>query len=187
MIDRPARQALISRLRWVLDGDSTVQAAIDAPSQTEDETVLEVEEQLRDNLMRLPLSPADDLSQLSPLGRSQMERAMVFLRTDLEYEPPRVSRLYQLALFCVAIFLLGALVEIIAQDRLIPAVARPVRIVTLIAGAGFIVPQFLLYLLFLFSALRQITLVRLMKRERSDDDPDDHWPFRDDSQMREHL
>lgn len=183
MIDRAARQALIDGIGRVLDGDEPVRAAMDFAADTEDRAVLEIQAGILDDLARLPLSPEDDLTKPSPQGREQMARALLLLRTDLAYEPTPKGHLTRLMVLLMVIYVTGALTDMIAQDRLVPAVANPVRLITAISGAMFALPLVLVYVAALFHAGIHIFRVRVQRRTVSDLDPRNIWPFASPSQL----
>jgi len=177
VIDRSARDKLITELQWILGGEAALDSLASDPMETEDESVMTVSEAILQNRTRLPLSRSDNASAPSPQGRADIERAILFLRTDFTISTPALRWWDRVVLVCLAVFLLGVATELIAQDRLIPAVAFPVHIITLIAGGLFLFRLLISYSVQLAVAANQIIQVRLRSRTLSDLDAKSLWPF----------
>lgn len=185
MIDRQARQSLIERLQWIDSGDSPIGSLRMHSLQTEDDAIPAMVIHLIANGERLPLSPQDDLNHPSPQGREEIRRAIEFLRTDLEYVPPVEPRVDRFVVICLIVYLSGAIIELISQDRLILPVANPIRFITIAAGAVLLLRLLIAYFAALAIAARHIFRVRVLKREVSDLKTNDLWPFASQEQMRQ--
>ena len=185
LIDRPARQSLIERLQWIDSGESPIQSLRDHSLQTDDDAIPEIVIHLLANGDRLPLSSRDDLNRPSPQGREEIRRAIEFLRTDMEYAPPVETRVDRFVVICLIVYLSGAIIEIISQDRLILPVANPIRFITIAAGAVLFLRLFIAYFAALAIAARHIFYVRVLKREVSDTKTNDLWPFVSQEQLRQ--
>ena len=185
MIDRQARQSLIERLQWIDSGESPLFSLREHSLHTEDEAIPSIVIHLVANGERLPLSVRDDLERPSPQGREEIRRAIEFLRTDMEYAAPATSRGERLVVICTIIYLSGAIIELISQDRLILPIANPIRFITIAAGGVLFLRLLVAYLAALAIAARHIFRVRVLKREVSDLKPDDLWPFKSQEQMRQ--
>ena len=183
MIDRPARDKLIARLQWVLDGEATLDSLAVEPIETEDESVLTIAEEIQQNRIRLPLSAQDDLSRPSPQGMRMIQQSILLLRTDLQMQSSPLSWLDRVSFGGMFVFIIGVLIDLISQDRLVPAVARPVRIITLIGGSVFMLRLLITYLVALFIQTRHICKVRIFKQNISDLDVQSCWPFRSKEEM----
>ncbi len=184
MIDRPARDKLIARLQWILHGEATLDSLDADPIVTEDESVMTIAEEIRQNQVRLPLSRDDDNRHPSPQGCARIERAILLLRTDMEMTAAPLGLPDRIVPAAVAVFIVGVIVELIAQDRLLPAVATPVRIITLVAGGLFMLRLFVTYLAALCLDAMHIWKVRVLRRTISDLNPNDHWPFASPQEMK---